>query len=171
MLDGLRHRLKDPRERRGGYSVRKHLGRLQREGRLPQIGLAAVALLTIGGLAFGQCDASSLTGPSSSFTEAPSATVGAGGSVATSTASLGAETFRENTMDREFVFTGVNPCNGEPVIARGKRHDRIAATVSASGSFDADHHLNDSFKSVAIDAQGVEVTDPDREYVGGDVHN
>jgi hypothetical protein len=137
---------------------------------LPQIALAAVAVLTAGGLAFAKCDGSSITGPSARVAETPVAGAAtSGGSVSTS--SLGGEAFRENTVNREFVFTGVNPCNGEPVVARGKRHDRIAATVSLSGNFDADHHLNDSFKSVAIDAQGVEVADPDLEYVGGDVHN
>ena len=173
MLDGFRQILRDrtPRERRGRYSVRKHVSRLHREGRLPQIGLAVVAVLTIGGLAFGQCDASSIAGPSPVTETTVAGAVTAGGSVNTSTAGLGAETFRDNTVNREFVFTGINPCNGEPVIARGRRHDRIAATVSASGSFDADHHLNDAFKSVAIDAQGLEVTDPELEYVGGDVHN
>lgn len=160
MLDGLRHRLKDPRERRGGYSVRKHLGRLRREGRLPQIGLAAVALLTIGGLAFGQCDASSLTGPSAS-SEAPLTSTVAGGSV-TSAASVGSETFKENTVERNVVFSGINPCNGDMVRAIGKRHDKIRI-VATPTSFTTDHHINDSFRGEAVN-------DPSQAYTGSDVH-
>ena len=162
MLDGLRQRLKDrgPRERRGGYSVRKHLGRLGREGRLPQIGLAAVALLTIGGLAFGQCDASSLTGPSAS-SETPVASTVAGGSVAP--ASIGSETFKENTVERNVVFTGVNPCNGDMVRAVGKRHDKIRI-VATPTSFTTDHHINDSFRGEAVN-------DPAQAYTGSDVHS
>lgn len=167
MLDEFRKHLRD---RRGRYSLRKHLGRLRREGRLPQIGLATVALLTLGGVAFARCQ-DSITGPPPVAETPVGGAVSSGGSVGTPSASIGGESFREHTMNRDFVFTGINPCNGEPVVARGRRHDRLTATISLSGNFDADHHLNDSFKSVAVDAQGVEVTDPELEYVGGDVHN
>jgi hypothetical protein len=153
MLDGFGRRF---RERRSKYSLRKHIGRLRREGRLPQIGLAAVAVLTIGGLAFARCQGDSITGPS-----APAAEDRAPGVTAAVV---------ENTMFREAVFTGKNPCNGDLVVARGKRHDKLSNTFSASG-FHSDHHINDSFKSVPLDAQGVEVTDPEAEYVGSDVHN
>jgi hypothetical protein len=153
MLDGFRQRFS---ERRSKYSLRKHIGRLRREGRLPQIGLAAVAVLTIGGLAFARCQGNSITGPS-----APAAEDRAPGVMAT---------VIENTMQRDAVFTGRNPCNGDLVVAKGKRHDKLSNTFSASG-FTADHQINDSFKGVPLDAQGVEVTDPEFEYVGSDVHS
>ena len=164
----LRFRQKSS-DRRQGYSFPRHLSRLKQEGRLPQIGLAAMALVIAGGLTFGRCQGDSITGPSTATEARPQTMLAssATGSLAPATV----PTFRENTVDRNAVFVGVNPCNGEPVVARGSRHDRISATVTAAGNFEADHHINDSFKSVATDAQGVEVADPEAEYVGGDVHN
>jgi hypothetical protein len=159
MLDGFRQRLS---ERRSKYSLRKHIGRLRREGRLPQIGLAAVAVLTIGGLAFARCQ-DSITGPNAPVAETPvGGAVTAGGSVTTPSASLGSETFRENTVERNVVFSGVNPCNGDAVKAFGKRHDKIKIVASAT-SFAVDHHINDSFRGEAID-------DADQIYTGSDVH-
>lgn len=147
MLDEFRQRLRD---RRGKYSLRRHLGRLRREGRLRQIVLAAVGLLTVGGLAFGRCQGSSITGPSDPMAETPvRGTVTAGGSV-TPSASLGSETFKENTVERNVVFSGVNPCNGDMVKAMGKRHDKIRIVASPT-SFAVDHHINDSFHGEAID--------------------
>lgn len=164
MLDELRQRLKDrpPRERRERYSTRRHFARLRREGRLPQIGVASAALLTIGGLAFGRCDASGVTGPSSSDTGMPVANAVAAGSIAMSSAGVGSETFKENTVERNVVFSGVNPCNGDLVKAFGKRHDKIKIVASPT-SFAADHHINDSFRGEAIE-------DPTQAYTGSDVH-
>lgn len=161
MLDEFRQRLRD---RRGKYSLRRHIGRLRREGRLRQIGLAAVALLTVGGLAFGRCQGSSITGPSDPMTETPvRGSVTSGGSATTPTAGLGSETFKENTVERNVVFSGVNPCNGDMVKAMGKRHDKIRIVASPT-SFAVDHHINDSFHGEAID-------DPNQDYTGSDVHS
>ena len=163
MLDGIRQRLKDrkSRDRRGEYSLRKHLGRLRREGRLPQIGLASVALLTVGGLTFGRCDASDITGPS-----APVASTETRGAVTPSAATF-SETEKENTVERNVVFTGVNPCNGDAVVANGRRHDKFTsrAVVSPTGevTIEIDHHLNDSFKGLAAN-------NPEQLYTGSDVH-
>ncbi len=165
MLDGFRQRLRDrsPRDRRAKYSLRAHVARLRREGRLPQIALAAVAVLTIGGLAFARCQ-DSITGPSAPVAETPAGgAVTAGGSVTTSTASLGgSETFQENTVRRDVVFSGINPCNGATVKAFGKRHDKIKIVASPT-SFAVDHHINDSFRGEAVD-------DPEQIYTGSDVH-
>jgi hypothetical protein len=167
MLKGFRMRSGDRRQR---YSLRRHIARLKQEGRLPQIALAAMAVAIGGGIAFGQCDSSSITGPSEPVAASPNSppVTSISGSVAS--ASLGgSETFKDNTVERDVVFTGRNPCNGELVVARGKRHDKISMTASTN-SFEVDHHLNDSFKSVALDEAGVEVNGPDLEYVGSDVH-
>lgn len=152
------------RDRRRAYSFRRHFARIKQEGRLPQVAGAAVALLIVGGIAFGQCRGDSITGPS-----APTAS--ADGSVAPGTALAPVPSFRENTVDRDFLFTGQNPCNGDPVVARGHRHDKYSITVSAAGDVSIDNHINDAFKSVPVDAQGIEVADPELEYVGSDVHN
>lgn len=150
MLDGFRQHLND---RRGKYSLRKHIGRLRREGRLSQVGLAVVAILTLGGVAFAKCQASGVTGPSEE------------GSVTPSSLLLGpSETVQENTVERDVVFVGVNPCNGDVVRAFGKRHDKLRAKVEASGaSVTLDHHINDSFRGEAV-------KDPNQKYTGSDVH-
>ena len=157
-----------PGDRRGEYSFRRHFARLKQEGRLPRIAAAVAAVMIAGGVTFGQCGGNSITGPSTSTTSA-------GGSVAPA-ASLTSGTdvpppITENTHERDAVFTGVNPCNNEPVVAKGKRHDKFSLSFTATGNAQSDHHINDSFKSVPIDAQGVEVADPEFEYVGSDVHS
>lgn len=157
MLQGFRQRLD---ERRGKYSLLKHIGRLRREGRLPRVGLAAAAVLAVGGFAFARCEASSITGPSEQLAEAPRTTAISGGDVATAT--VGSETFRENTVERNVVFVGINPCNGDAVRAFGKRHDRFKAAVSPT-SATLDHHINDSFRGEAIN-------NPTQVYTGSDVH-
>jgi hypothetical protein len=154
------------KDRRRVYSFRRHFARLKQEGRLPQVASATVALLIVAGVTFGQCRGDSITGPS--------ATTSASGSVAPATSLVPASDlpppFTENVKERPAFFLGTNPCNGEPVIAKGKRHDKLSASFSAT-SFQADHHINDSFKGVPLDAQGAEITDPAFEYVGSDVHN
>jgi hypothetical protein len=157
MLEEFRQRLRD---RRGKYSLRKHVSRLRREGRLPQIALAVLAVLTLGGVTFARCEASSITGPSS-VAETPADRNTASGSVTTA-----AETFRENTVERNVVFTGVNPCNGDAVTATGKRHDKFTARTIVSPTnvtIEVDHHINDSFRGEAIN-------NPGQLYTGSDVH-
>lgn len=157
MLREVRERL---RERRREYSLGRHLARLRREGRLSRVALTGLAFVAIGSVAFAHCDGSRLTGPSDLADETPIAsTVTVGGSVA----SAGSETYKENIVERNVVFSGVNPCNGDVVTAIGKRHDRIRIVASPT-SFAVDHHLNDSFRGEAIN-------DPDQEYTGSDVHN
>jgi hypothetical protein len=149
MLDEFRQRLGD---RRGKYSVRKHIGRLRREGRLRQVGVAAVVVLTAGGVAFARCQGSSITGPSEPIAETPRL-------------NLGSETFQENTVERNVVFSGVNPCNGDAVKAFGKRHDKLRVRIAPSGtSATLDHHINDSFHGEAI-------ANPNQKYTGSDVHS
>lgn len=158
MLDEFRQRMKD---RRGRYSLRKHIGRLRREGRLPQIGLAAVAVLTIGGLAFARCQ-NSITGPET-VAETPAGGAGtASGSVATSES----ETIRENLHFRKIAFAGVNPCNGDVVTAIGHRHEKFTTTTIISPTditIEIDHHMNDAF-------QGEARNNPEQLYTGSDVH-
>src|SRR5687767_15880964 len=120
-------------DRRRGYSFRRHFARLRQEGRLPQIALAAVAVMIVGGITFGRCQGDSITGPSAPAAEGSAPTAVAtstSGSVAPTTAPGPADAvpppFRENTVERNAMFTGVNPCNGEPVVARGRRHDRLS---------------------------------------------
>jgi hypothetical protein len=167
MLKGFRMKSGDRRQK---YSLRKHIGRLKQEGRLPQITLAAIVVVVAGGIAFGQCDSSSITGPSESVATSPSSPAGTSASGSVASASLGgSDNFSENTVQRDVMFSGVNPCNGELVVAKGRRHEKTTLTASAN-SFTADVLLNDSFKSVVLNEAGVEVNEPDLEYVGSDVH-
>lgn len=158
MLQEFRQRLN---ERRGKYSLRKHVTRLRREGRLPRVGLAAAAVLAVAGFAFARCEASSITGPTEQSAEAPPASTISGGDVATATIG-GSENFTENTVERNVVFVGINPCNGDAVRAFGKRHDRFRAAVSLT-SATLDHHINDSFRGEAIN-------NPAQIYTGSDIH-
>ena len=158
------------RDRRRGYSFRRHFARLKQEGRLPQIAAASVALLLLGGIAFGQCRGDSITGPGT-----PTAESGAAGTVATSTlgsvSTASGPLFKSNDMIRPATFIGRNPCNGDLVVATGKRHIMVTNSVSSSGDFQTDEHINDSFKSVLVTPEGTEVPDSDVEYVGSDVHS
>jgi hypothetical protein len=50
-------------DRRQGYSLRGHIGRLTSTGRLARVGLALVAALTVSGVTFARCRSADVTGP------------------------------------------------------------------------------------------------------------
>ena len=164
---------KHRRERRGDYSFTKHLARLKREGRLPQIGLGTVAVVLLAAMSFGRCD-SNITGPASgpSYTTSSGSLTpltGEDGGVAPSPGTggtSGSETFKDRTVDRDFVFTGTNPCNGDAVRAEGHRHEYIRITTGTNSSgpyFSSTHHMRDHFKGFALN-------DPEQKYRGEDEH-
>jgi hypothetical protein len=150
MLNELRQRL---RERRGQYSVKRHIARLGREGRLPQIGAGALAVTLIAVVSFGQCQSSTITGPSeeaavpnTSLTLAPDEV-----------------TFEEKTVQRNVVFIGVNPCNGDAVRLEGRRFEKIRISASVA-SFETYHKIRDWC------LKGFALNDPRQKYNGTDEH-
>jgi hypothetical protein len=205
MLNELRQRLRD---RRGRYSLPRHLARLKREGRLPRIGAAAVAAIFAAAVSFGRCQSPSITGPSevaeSSFSGTP-----AGGSVSPSSYSsndhdsdsdsdsdsedsdsdkivpgLDSDSdgdsdsdnvpivdvpplkFEEKTFQRDVVFTGSNPCNGETYEARGTRRDHIQMAV-APDYFESRHRIHDKFQGFAV----LDLPPRPTKYRGEDYHD
>ena len=149
-FEELRRRLRD---RRSEYSFRKHLGRLKKEGRLTQIGIAAAAVLVVSGITFGRCQSSNITGPSQQSETAPVLQP----SPSLTTTETTSETFRN------FAFTGYNPCNGDAVAGTGTRHELVHFTINADGSTKIKKHTNDAWKGKAADDQ--------TKYSASDVHD
>jgi hypothetical protein len=171
MLREFRRRFGD---RRHGYSLRGHIARLKQEGRLPQIAFGAIAVFIVGGLTFGRCDSANITGPNETTAEAPTTTA-SGGSVVPAHSSgdddddddgvgLPEETFTfsEKTVQRNVVFTGVNPCNGDAVRAEGTRYEKIKITARGD-YFDSHHEIEDYFRGFAVN-------NPVQKYKGEDEH-
>ena len=159
MFSGSKKRSGDRRQK---YSLRQHLARLKREGRLPQLGLATVAILLVGGLSFGQCKGDSITGPGEPRTESTTIPAG-GGSVAPATTLFDV---RERTVQRDFVFQGQNPCNGDPYIVKGTRRTyfRNWAGVNENGQY---------FSITSVDEdnlKGFAVNDDRQRYEQRDRH-
>jgi hypothetical protein len=144
------------RDRRGDYSFRRHLARLKREGRLPQIGLGALAVVLVAGVSFGQCE-SNITGPGEDV--APSTTL-TSGSLAPDPDRV---EFKEKTVQRNVVFTGVNPCNGDAVRLEGTRYESIRITTGV-GYFDSHHRIRDWCM------RGFAIGNPQQKYTGRDEH-
>jgi hypothetical protein len=158
MLNEFRQRM---RERRGQYSVRRHVARLKREGRLPQIAAAAVAVLIVAGVSFGRCQPSSITAPSDEALQSSSSrSVVASGSLAPAS---DVYTFREKTVQRNVIFTGVNPCNGDAVRLEGTRYEKIRISAGV-GYFDTHHKIRDSCM------RGYAINEPKQKYKGTDEH-
>ena len=157
--------LKDARQRfwqrRGKYSFRRHVSRLRREGRLPRIGLGALAAVLVAAATFAQCETSSLTGPTEDVTQtsAPVASV-AGGSLASAPDEL---EFEEKTVQRNVVFTGVNPCNGDAVRLEGTRYEKVRISAGV-GYFDTHHKIRDWCM------RGYAINNRDQKYKGTDEH-
>jgi hypothetical protein len=142
------------RDRRGDYSFKKHLARLKREGRLPQIGLGTLAVVLVAAVTFGRCE-SNITGPSETVAQSPN--------------SPQASTLfdvRERTVQRDFVFQGENPCNGDSYIVRGTRRTffRNWAGVNEHGQY---------FNITSVDEdhlKGFAVSDSKQKYEQRDKH-
>ena len=158
MLREVRQRL---RERRGKYSLRRHVARLRREGRLPRIGMGALAAVLVAGAAFAQCDTSSITGISDDL--APSS----GPVASVSSGSLAPDPdrleFSEKTVQRNVIFTGVNPCNGDAVRLEGTRYEHIRISAGV-GYFDSHHRIRDWCM------RGYAIGNPEQKYMGRDEH-
>lgn len=137
--------------------MRRHVERLRREGRLPQIGVAVLAAVFVAGVSFGRCDSSSITGPNAQ--SSPSPTI-VGGSPAPVSDDF---TFQEKTVQRNVVFTGVNPCNGDAVRLEGTRYEKIRISAGA-GYFDSHHQIRDWCM------RGYAINNPDQKYKGTDEH-
>jgi hypothetical protein len=206
MLDDFRQRLRD---RRGQYSLRRHVARLKREGRLSRIGAGTLAAVIAAGVAFAQCQSSSITGPSEEVTESNVPGAPAGGSVSLSGGSsndndsdtdgdsdsedsdsdklvpgLDSDSdgdsdsdnvpildpppleFEEKTFQRDVVFTGANPCNGETYEARGTRRDHVKSTI-ASDYFESRHRFQDKFQGFAV----IDLPPRPTRYKGEDEHD
>ncbi|HZO17573.1 MAG TPA: hypothetical protein VFB46_01205 [Gemmatimonadaceae bacterium] len=158
MLREVRQRL---RERRGEYSLRRHVARLRREGRLPRIGAGVLFAVLVAGATFAQCDTTSITGPVEdvALSSAPVATV-TSGSLAPEPERL---EFKEKTVQRNVIFTGVNPCNGDAVRLEGTRYESIRISVGA-GYFDSHHRIRDWCM------RGYAIGNPEQKYTGRDEH-
>lgn len=158
MLREVRQRL---RERRGEYSLRRHVARLRREGRLPRIGVGVLFAVVVAGATFAQCDTTSLTGPVEdvALSSAPLATV-TSGSLAPEPERL---EFKEKTVQRNVIFTGVNPCNGDAVRLEGTRYESIRISVG-TGYFDSHHRIRDWCM------RGYAIGNPAQKYTGRDEH-
>ncbi len=158
MLREVRQRL---RERRGEYSLRRHVARLRREGRLPRIGVGVLFAVVVAGATFAQCDTTSITGPVEdvALSSAPVATV-TSGSLAPEPERL---EFKEKTVQRNVIFTGVNPCNGDAVRLEGTRYESIRISVGA-GYFDSHHRIRDWCM------RGYAIGNPEQKYTGRDEH-
>ena len=158
MLREVRQRL---RERRGEYSLRRHVARLRREGRLPRIGVGVLFAVLVAGATFAQCDTTSITGPVEdvALSSAPVATV-TSGSLAPEPERL---EFKEKTVQRNVIFTGVNPCNGDAVRLEGTRYESIRISVGA-GYFDSHHRIRDWCM------RGYAIGNPEQKYTGRDEH-
>lgn len=158
MLHEVRQRL---RERRGEYSLRRHVARLRREGRLPRIGVGVLLAVVVAGATFAQCDTTSITGPVEdvALSSAPVATV-TSGSLAPEPERL---EFKEKTVQRNVIFTGVNPCNGDAVRLEGTRYESIRISVGA-GYFDSHHRIRDWCM------RGYAIGNPEQKYTGRDEH-
>jgi hypothetical protein len=149
------------RDRRGDYSFKKHLARLKREGRLPQIGLGTMAVVLMAAVTFGRCE-SSITGPE---TEADA------GSVESpslhGTGMPGTDVFKQRTVERNVVFVGVNPCNGDAVRAEGTRYESLTLiTREEAGYFESRSKIRDYFRGYAIN----DPVPPPTRYKGEDEH-
>lgn len=155
MLVGFRQRL---RERRGRYSIRRHIARLTREGRLPQLLGGTLAVVIVAGVTLGRCESSSITGPSEPAAEISASVVS--GSVVSDPDNF---TFKEKIVQRNVVFVGVNPCNGDAVRLEGTRYEKIRISVGV-GYFDSHHKIHDSCM------RGYAINEPKQKYKGSDEH-
>lgn len=160
------------RDRRGDYSFTRHLGRLKREGRLPQIGLSALAVVLVAGVTFARCE-SNITGPSETAADAgPIQGPSQGGTISSTGPSHGSgndpglETFRQRTVQRNVVFIGVNPCNGDAVRAEGTRREKLTLITRAPDYFESRSHIWDNFRGFAIN----DPFPPPTRYKGEDEH-
>jgi hypothetical protein len=134
-----------PDNRRERYSLRGHLGRLRRSGRLKQVALVSAAVVAIGGIAFGRCSSSGITGPSEVATATqPSADLLGGGS--------GSE-FKpiNNTFKFPVARDVVNACNGQPVHLTGEVHVEQYSHAKETGEFHSHEHVIDQLKGASMD--------------------
>lgn len=167
MFRGFRQQRRD---RRGDYSFRKHLARLKREGRLPRMGVATLAVVLIAAVTFGRCE-SSITGPAEESADngsiAGPAMTGIlsppdGGSGGGS----GGEKFKERSVERNVVFVGVNPCNGDAVRAVGTRHEWLTIITREPSYFESRSRIKDHFRGYAVN----DPYPPPTRYEGHDEH-
>jgi hypothetical protein len=205
MFDEFQRRLRD---RRGRYSLRRHIARLKRERRLPQISAGVLAAVIAAGVAFAQCQSSSITGPSEQASEPsiPGATAGGSVSPAHNSNDSDSDTdgdsdsedsdsdklipgldsdsdgdsdsdnipdleppplqFEEKTFQRDLVFTGANPCNGETYEAQGTRRDHFKSTATAD-VFESRHRFQDKFQGFAV----IDLPPRPTRYKGEDEHD
>ena len=125
MFNEFRQRVRDRREQ---YSLRRHFGRLERERRLPHLRAGTLAPIIGAGMTFGQSQSSNIPGPGENLT-----TSNAGGAANASLVSEpDAFTFQEKTVQRNVVFTGVNPCNGDAVRLEGSRYEKIRISAGVT---------------------------------------
>lgn len=157
------------RDRRGDYSFSKHLGRLKREGRLPRLGLATLAVVLVAAVTFGQCE-SSITGPSE--TAANGGTIDGPALTGSITPPIGTpdggngDVFKQRTVERNVVFVGVNPCNGDAVRAVGTRYEALTLIVREPSYFESRSRIKDRFYGYAINDPPPHPT----RYKGEDEH-
>jgi hypothetical protein len=71
--------------------------------------------------------------------------------------------FKEKTVQRNVVFTGVNPCNGDAVRLEGIRYEKIRISVGA-GYFESHHQIRDWCM------RGFALNEPTQKYTGRDEH-
>jgi hypothetical protein len=142
--------------RRGRYSLRGHLARLARSGRLKYVALVTVAVVAIGGITFGRCSSSNITGPSPVATKSqPSADLLGGGS--------GSPTQPTNeTFSFPFEKDVVNECNGQLVHLSGTMHLEEYAHPMPDFGFHSHDHQIDHLKGVSMDGS--------TQYVASDEH-
>ena len=160
MLDKFRQQL---RERRGGYSFRGHLARLKREGRLPRAAGGILAAVIVAGVAFGRCESSSITGPDESAADYAARTTSLTGGSVVPDPDPDRFTFEEKLVQRNVVFTGVNPCNGDAVRLEGTRYEKIRISAGV-GYFDSHHHIRDWC------LRGYAINDRRQKYEATDEH-
>src|SRR5919106_2314385 len=168
MLRGYRQ---PRRDRRGDYSFRKHLARLKREGRLPRMGLATLAVVLVAAVTFGRCDPS-ITGPAEEFTADNGTIAGPAmtGILSPTDGGLGGgsggETFKQRTVERNVVFVGVNPCNGDAVKAVGTRYESLTIIAREPSYFESRSRIKDHFRGYAVN----DPYPPPTRYQGHDEH-
>jgi hypothetical protein len=145
-----------PDNRRERYSLRGHLGRLRRSGRLKQVALVTVAVVAIGGIAFGRCSSSGITGPSEVASTRPSADLLGGGSNELTKPI-------NNTFKFPFSKKVLNECNGQWVTVSGEMHMEQYAHVMNDGGFHSHEYTTDNLKGVSDDGT--------TQYTSSDQHH